>query len=132
MSLTLDNRKYSLEELQIKFGQSQGIWLYDICRGIDTSEGNMAPRRHSLYMQYLIKVKKKVTQVKIAKSMMASKVFSPPLRSLVDAERWIAVLGAEIYMRIMDDFDERSRWPKTLMVSINTPVFWLYSLHTTA
>ncbi|CAM0140234.1 unnamed protein product [Umbelopsis sp. WA50703] len=47
---------------------------------------------------------------------MASKVFSPPLRSLVDAERWIAVLGAEIYMRIMDDFDERSRWPKTLMV----------------
>jgi nucleotidyltransferase/DNA polymerase involved in DNA repair len=59
MSLTLDNRKYSLEELQIKFGQSQGIWLYDICRGIDTSEGKMAPRRHSLYMQYLIKVKKK-------------------------------------------------------------------------
>lgn len=65
----------------------------------------------------------KVTQVKIAKSMMASKVFSPPLRSLVDVERWIAVLGAEIYMRIMDDFEERSRWPRTLMV---TSYFYLH------
>ncbi|CAO3673051.1 unnamed protein product [Umbelopsis ramanniana] len=87
--------KYSSEELQAKFGQSQGIWLYDICRGIDNSE---------------------VTMVKVTKSMMASKVFSPPLRMIADVERWMAVLGSEIYMRIMDDFEERSRWPKTLVI----------------
>jgi hypothetical protein len=55
--------------------------------------------------------------VKIAKSMMASKVFSPPLRTIADVERWLVVLGAEIYMRIMDDYEERSRWPKTLTAS---------------
>ncbi|KAI8575106.1 hypothetical protein K450DRAFT_263282 [Umbelopsis ramanniana AG] len=87
--------KYSSEELQAKFGQSQGIWLYDICRGIDNSE---------------------VTTIKITKSMMASKVFSPPLRLISDVERWMAVLGSEIYMRMMDDFEERSRWPKTLVI----------------
>jgi hypothetical protein len=48
---------------------------------------------------------------------MASKVFQPPLRFVADVERWMAVLGSEIYMRIMDDFEERSRWPKTLVVS---------------
>lgn len=57
-----------------------------------------------------------MTTIKITKSMMASKVFSPPLRMLADVERWMAVLGSEIYMRIMDDFEERSRWPKTLVV----------------
>ncbi|KAI9285429.1 hypothetical protein BC943DRAFT_323322 [Umbelopsis sp. AD052] len=87
--------KYSSEELQAKFGQSQGIWLYDICRGIDNSE---------------------VTTIKITKSMMASKVFTPPLRLISDVERWMAVLGSEIFMRIMDDFEERSRWPKTLVI----------------
>lgn len=30
---------YSIEELQRKFGKSTGLYIYNICRGIDNEEG---------------------------------------------------------------------------------------------
>lgn len=111
----MHNRKFSLEELQAKFGQSHGIWLYDICRGIDTSEGK-GKHTQLIHGDLTLTPRPTVTKVKVAKSMMASKVFSPPLRLHADVERWMAVLGSEIYMRMMDEFEERSRWAKTLVV----------------
>jgi hypothetical protein len=111
----MHNRKFSLEELQAKFGQAQGIWLYDICRGKDTSEGNIVVSIMNPFIMILTTASV-VTKVKFTKSMMASKQFTPPLRLVSDVERWMSVLGSEIYMRIMDDFEERSRWPKTLVV----------------
>lgn len=30
-----------MEELQSKFGQATGIWLYNICRGIDFEDGQL-------------------------------------------------------------------------------------------
>jgi hypothetical protein len=32
-------RKYNVEGLQERFGESTGMYLYDICRGIDHEEG---------------------------------------------------------------------------------------------
>ena len=33
------SRKYSLEDLQQRFGESTGLWIYNIVRGDDDEEG---------------------------------------------------------------------------------------------
>ncbi|CAH1761271.1 7334_t:CDS:10 [Entrophospora sp. SA101] len=58
---------YSVSELQAKFGMENGIWLYNICRGVDGEE---------------------VVQRNISKSMMAAKSFKPPLKNFSQIEHW--------------------------------------------
>ncbi|CAG8461275.1 11556_t:CDS:10, partial [Ambispora gerdemannii] len=87
--------KLSTEELQSKFGMTTGVWLYNICRGIDTEE---------------------VTQRNILKSMMASKSFRPPVTKMSQIEHWANILGVELYTRVKDDYEINQRWPKNLLI----------------
>ncbi|RUP52118.1 LOW QUALITY PROTEIN: hypothetical protein BC936DRAFT_141014 [Jimgerdemannia flammicorona] len=88
-----DMWKYPKEELQSKFGQATGIWLHNICRGIDFED---------------------VTIRNIPKSMMAAKSFRPPVRDMATLEHWLNVLAAEVFTRIQFDFETHARWPKTM------------------
>ncbi|CAJ0747410.1 10324_t:CDS:2 [Entrophospora sp. SA101] len=84
---------YSVSELQAKFGMENGIWLYNICRGVDGEE---------------------VVQRNISKSMMAAKSFKPPLKNFSQIEHWCKILSSELYKRLLDDYEINNRWPKTL------------------
>ncbi|CAJ0858829.1 14634_t:CDS:10 [Entrophospora sp. SA101] len=86
---------YSVSELQAKFGMAYGIWLYNICRGVDSEE---------------------VVQRNISKSMMAAKSFKPPLKSLSQVVHWCNILSSELYKRLLDDYEINNRWPKTLTI----------------
>ncbi|KAI9140345.1 hypothetical protein BKA69DRAFT_1029597, partial [Paraphysoderma sedebokerense] len=90
--------KYSLQELQAKFGDQTGTWLFNISRGIDHS--NVVTRN-------------------LTKSMMAAKSLRPPVTKLEQLHHWLGILCAELYTRLQDDFDINSRWPKTLNVRVS-------------
>ncbi|KAG9284815.1 hypothetical protein G9A89_003738 [Geosiphon pyriformis] len=87
--------KFTVEELQAKFGMSTGVWLFNISRGIDT-EG--------------------VVQRNTTKSMMASKSFRPPIKTLANVEHWMNILATELYTRVIDDYELNQRWPRTLVM----------------
>ncbi|KAI9480503.1 MAG: hypothetical protein EXX96DRAFT_183314 [Benjaminiella poitrasii] len=87
--------KYSMQDLQNKFGESTGTYLYNICRGIDNEE---------------------VSPTKAPKSIMAAKSFNPAIKSPQEMEKWFGILAAELQNRIMRHFEEYSTWPKTITV----------------
>ncbi|ORY96491.1 hypothetical protein BCR43DRAFT_563787 [Syncephalastrum racemosum] len=87
--------KYTVNDLQQRFGESTGLWLYNVARGIDNEE---------------------VTVTKAPKSIMASKSFRPPVKSSEEMQRWFATLAAELHTRMMLNFDEFDAWPKTLTI----------------
>ncbi|CAO3595208.1 unnamed protein product [Absidia cylindrospora] len=91
--------KYSLEELQHRFGDTSGLWLYNIVRGIDDEEVNV---------------------IKGSKSLMSTKSIYPPITSEQDLIPWYAVLSAELHSRIITNWNERHLWPKTLSISYKT------------
>ena len=88
--------RFTLEELEYKLGSCDTAkWVFQIVRGIDT-EG--------------------IKEKELAKSFMSSKSF-PSGIEFADMEEWITVLVTELLMRVTEDFEENSRWPKTLTVS---------------
>ncbi|CAG8614410.1 5311_t:CDS:2 [Paraglomus brasilianum] len=87
--------KFSVDELQAKFGRVTGAWLFGICRGIDSEE---------------------VVHRNVAKSMMAAKSFRPPVKNLQQIQHWATILGTELYTRVIDDFELNQRWPKNLVI----------------
>ncbi|KAI8093830.1 uncharacterized protein BX664DRAFT_358214 [Halteromyces radiatus] len=89
----------SLKELQDKFGESSGQWLYNIVRGIDHEE---------------------VILLKAPKSLMASKIMTPPLTNEKELRPWYSVLSGELHNRIMKNWEEHQTWPKTLSISHRT------------
>ncbi|KAI7906601.1 uncharacterized protein BX663DRAFT_198676 [Cokeromyces recurvatus] len=87
--------QFSIEDFQKKFGESTGIYLYNICRGIDNEE---------------------VSPTKAPKSMMAAKSFNPSIKTPQEMEKWFSILAAELRNRIMRHFEEYGTWPKTITI----------------
>ncbi|PHZ12499.1 DNA/RNA polymerase [Rhizopus microsporus ATCC 52813] len=84
--------KYTIEELQIKFGDSTGRYLYHISRGVDNEE---------------------IIPMKAPKSIMASKQFNPAVENVQEMDRWFSILAIELRNRVLKNYEEFNTWPKT-------------------
>ncbi|KAF7729768.1 DNA-directed DNA polymerase eta rad30 [Apophysomyces ossiformis] len=91
--------KYDMKDLQLKFGQSTGSWLYNIARGIDNEE---------------------VIIAKEPKSLMAAKSMNPSISTEREMQRWFTILGSELYNRILAHFEEYGSWPKTISMHVRS------------
>jgi len=83
-----------VEQLQAKFGQDTGAWVYNTIRGIDSSEVNAR------------------TQIK---SMLSAKSFRPTISSLEQGIKWLRIFAADIFSRLVEEgVLENKRRPKTI------------------
>ena len=85
----------SLEKMRERFG-SDGQWLYQLLRGIDSSAVQQRSANHS---------------------MMSVKNFRPRLTSSKMALSWLAVLSSELSKRLQEEReDDPSMFPRTLVL----------------
>ncbi|KAI8993618.1 hypothetical protein BDB01DRAFT_715812, partial [Pilobolus umbonatus] len=91
---------YSIEDLQSKFGESTGRYLYHVCRGIENEE---------------------VIPTKGPKSIMAAKSFNPSIRNSQKMNHWFFALAVELRTRLFQNHEEYGTWPRSFAVS--KPVF---------
>ncbi|KAJ2786842.1 N-acetyltransferase eso1 [Coemansia interrupta] len=92
-----DLMHYTVDQLAIKLGPTQAQHVYDLCRGIDDSPviENTAPQ-----------------------TLTSAKNFQRyPVRTLQSLDRWISMNATDLWMRVMDEWDVRKRWPQSLTVS---------------
>jgi DNA polymerase eta len=83
-----------VEQLKQKLGDDTGTWVFQIIRGIDSSEVNSR------------------TQIK---SMLSAKSFRPSINTPEQAHRWLRIFAADIYSRLVEEgVLENKRRPKTL------------------
>jgi DNA polymerase eta len=83
-----------IEQLKQKLGGDTGTWVYQVIRGIDSSEVNSR------------------TQIK---SMLSAKSFRPSINTPEQANRWLRIFVADIYARLVEDgVLENKRRPKTI------------------
>ena len=92
--------EYSEFQLCEQFGNANGVWLYNICRGICLEH---------------------VVACDTTKSMGANKEFRSHLPSIEKVEPWLIVLSAELFYRLTEDYDVNKRWPKSLILHYKTP-----------
>ncbi|KAI9759339.1 MAG: DNA-directed DNA polymerase eta rad30 [Chaenotheca gracillima] len=86
--------KVSSDQLKLKLGDDTGSWVYQIIRGIDSSQVN--PR----------------TQIK---SMLSAKAFRPFINQFEQAIRWLRIFVADIFSRLVEEgVLENKRRPKTI------------------
>ena len=108
------NRLVPLEEMQARFGE-ESIWVYNILRGIDHTEGEsdriVKERQNSPI----------VTPRVATKSMLASKNVRPSVTSPEQGLHWLNVLGGELNVRLRDAREiAPGLWPKTLALHHRT------------
>jgi DNA polymerase eta len=84
----------SVEHLKQKLGDDTGTWVFQIIRGIDSSEVNSR------------------TQIK---SMLSAKSFRPSINTPEQATRWLRIFVADIYSRLVEEgVLENKRRPKSI------------------
>eukprot|EP00834_Sanchytrium_tribonematis_P006036 NODE_413_length_7912_cov_0.917061.p1 type:complete len:478 gc:universal NODE_413_length_7912_cov_0.917061:6264-4831(-) len=86
--------KYPLSDIQKWLSDDEAILVYNLIRGIDDSEIVL---RHEI------------------KSHMSAK--SAKLETREELEELILLLSDEILERIMDDYEEHKRWPRTISIN---------------
>ena len=85
-----------VEQLKQKLGDDTGTWVFQIIRGIDSSEVNSR------------------TQIK---SMLSAKSFRPSINTPEQAHRWLRIFSADIYSRLVEEgVLGNKRRPKTLTI----------------
>ncbi|CAE6381271.1 unnamed protein product [Rhizoctonia solani] len=90
-------REIELEDMQRRCGE-ESIWVWNVLRGIDYSE---------------------VKERTALKSMMASKNVRPAITTTEQARHWLAVLSAELAVRLTDARKVNATvWPRTLVLHI--------------
>ncbi|KAI1501608.1 impB/mucB/samB family protein [Biscogniauxia marginata] len=83
-----------IEQMKLKLGDESGFWLYNIIRGIDSSEVNSR------------------TQIK---SMLSAKSFRPSINNSDQAVKWLRIFTADIFSRLVEEgVLENKRRPKTI------------------
>lgn len=83
-----------IEQLKQKLGEDTGTWVYQIIRGMDSSEVNSR------------------TQIK---SMLSAKSFRPSINTQEQAIRWLRIFAADIYSRLVEEgVVANKRRPKTM------------------
>jgi DNA polymerase eta len=86
----------SLERLKAKLGDGTGAWLYQVIRGVDTSEVNARTA---------------------IKSMLSAKSFRPGIHE-AQAQRWLRIFCADIFNRLVEEgIQDNKRRPKTIHLS---------------
>jgi len=92
--LVKDLLPVSVERLKHKLGEETGTWVYNVIRGVDTTEVNSR------------------TQIK---SMLSAKSFRPFINTPEQAIRWLRIFSADIYSRLVEEgVLENKRRPKTI------------------
>ncbi|KAJ3563298.1 hypothetical protein NP233_g9027 [Leucocoprinus birnbaumii] len=106
---------YEAEEMQRKFGEG-AIWVYEVLRGIDRSEGiYLVSSTFGALTDRLVSVKEKSI---INKSMLAAKNLPKPIKNGAEGHHWIRVLAAELALRLKDARESSPNlWPKTLVLN---------------
>ncbi|KAG9099979.1 DNA-directed DNA polymerase eta rad30 [Ceratobasidium sp. 370] len=88
-------KEIDLEDMQRRFGE-ESIWVWNVLRGIDYSE---------------------VKERTALKSMAASKNVRPAITTFEQARHWLAVLSAELAVRLTDARKiNNTVWPRTLVL----------------
>ncbi|KAK4172507.1 putative N-acetyltransferase [Triangularia setosa] len=83
-----------MEQLKMKLGNENGVWIYETLRGVDTSEVNSG------------------TQIK---SMLSAKSFRPDITTVEQATKWLRIFAADIFARLVEEgVLEHKRRPKTI------------------
>ncbi|KAI9203208.1 uncharacterized protein BJ171DRAFT_154832 [Polychytrium aggregatum] len=80
-----------------KLGESTGEWVFNISRGLCSSE---------------------LTDTVVVKSLGTNKNFRPAITSVKEMKRWICILCIELYFRLTEEFEESHRWPKTMTIGV--------------
>ncbi|BGP25082.1 DNA polymeraseeta subunit [Rhodotorula toruloides] len=102
-----DLLKFSLAELKAKLGDSSGMWLWEIVRGLDYTEVDTK------------------TQVK---SMLSSKNFRPSIKTYGETIHWLNILSTELHLRLTEAReDSPGLWPKTITFTHRSPTFVIRS-----
>ncbi|KAJ1965189.1 N-acetyltransferase eso1 [Dipsacomyces acuminosporus] len=95
-----DVAQYSVDQLGAKLGPKRAQNLHDLCRGIDTRE---------------------VTEGKEPQSLLSAKNFGRfPIPSLEKLEQWLSMNGTDLWMRVMEEWEIRKRWPRSLTINYVT------------
>ncbi|GAA5950553.1 hypothetical protein JCM3765_000526 [Sporobolomyces pararoseus] len=102
-----DLQKYSLSELQAKLGDDSGVWLWEVCRGLDFTE--VEPKTN-------------------VKSMLSSKNFRPFIYKYSEVIHWLNILATELHLRLTDAREQSpGLWPKTITFTHRSPTFVIRS-----
>ncbi|GAA5939375.1 DNA-directed DNA polymerase eta [Sporobolomyces koalae] len=102
-----DLLRIPLAELQAKLGDDSGVWLWEVCRGLDFTE--VEPK----------------TQVK---SMLSSKNFRPLIHRYGEVIHWLNILATELHLRLTEAReDSPGLWPKTITFTHRSPTFVIRS-----
>ncbi|KAJ1728864.1 N-acetyltransferase eso1, partial [Coemansia sp. Benny D160-2] len=95
-----DITDYTLDQLSIKLGKDQAVLVYNRCRGIDHSP---------------------VVEKNEPQSLSATKNFiRHPIYQLEKLDRWILMNSMDLWMRVIEEWEMRKRWPRSLSVSYST------------
>ncbi|KAJ2678929.1 N-acetyltransferase eso1 [Coemansia spiralis] len=95
-----DIMDYTLDQLSVKLGPDQALLLYNRCRGVDDSPviDNSEPQ-----------------------SITSAKNFSRyPVNQLDKLDRWISMNSTDLWMRVVEEWDMRKRWPRSLTITYST------------
>jgi DNA polymerase eta len=83
-----------LDQLKAKLGDDNGIWVYNVIRGVDNSEVNARTA---------------------IKSMLSAKSFRPSINSFDQGVKWLRIFCADIFSRLVEEgVLENKRRPKTI------------------
>lgn len=92
-----------ISRLQTAFGEKDGLWLYNLVRGVDGAE---------------------VEERKLPKSVSCGKTFrgQNALKDLESVHKWLGELAQELEERLTADKEENARVPQLLTVSIGSRI----------
>jgi DNA polymerase eta len=82
--------------LKQKLGEANAVWVHDISRGI---------------------CNELVQPAALQKSFGCNKSFRPFIKDPNEVLSWVDVLSSELFVRLKDEYEESSRWPKTIQVN---------------
>ncbi|KAI8920642.1 hypothetical protein BC831DRAFT_477987 [Entophlyctis helioformis] len=99
VTLASDLWEFSESAMVQRLGNEQGRWLYSICRGMCTAQ---------------------VQERKATKTMAACKSLRPALTDDAGSQRWLGVLAADLYCRVLDEYEASQRWPRRLILHYKT------------
>ncbi|KAJ1679826.1 N-acetyltransferase eso1 [Spiromyces aspiralis] len=106
-------RQYPLHVLKMDFPANHAQFLYNICRGIDDTEGRLkvgSDKRDQL---------RGILKQNNPKSVMSAKTFRKPYpKNTKDIEPWAGVMGMDLWTRVREKWEGDRLWPSTLTVSI--------------
>ncbi|KAJ1810990.1 N-acetyltransferase eso1 [Coemansia sp. RSA 2523] len=92
-----DLMNHTVDQLALKLGPEQAQFLYNRCHGIDDSP---------------VEDSKEPGTLTSAKNFMRF-----PVESLSKLDRWISMNSVDLWTRVIEEWEMRKRWPRSLTIS---------------